>query len=658
MDSISKWVDEIKNTKIDSNDREVQYNKAFKNADNLGNDTLKTKYYSELSLAFLKLRDSLFFRKANNRTLEFAKTIKDSNILAAAHWDLGLFLKRNNVTDSAFYHYREAQQLYENLGKSSNSGSMMRNMAILQSDIRDYTGSEVSGIKALEILKPLNNHKQLYNTYNHLGIVANALGEYDRALDYHQQAKLHLNKLKNKDRYVYGHLNNVGSVYKEKGDYKKAIENFKIIVDNDSLKKQASSTYAFALNNLAESRMKLNDTVGIYKQLNEALKIRNSSEDLRGLSVTYHDLADYMLLREDTVKAMGYAEKAKEYSIKSDNNKRLLKTWQLMARLEPEKAVAYTQKYVTLNDSLQQVERRERNKFARIQFETEETEAENALLAKQRQMWIGIAVGVLALAFSIFVIISQRVKNQRLKFEQQQQESNQEIFNLLLAQGEKVEEGKKSEQKRISEELHDGVLGQLLGIRLILSSLNKKNDEETIEKRAEFIGQLQGVATEVRAISHALSDAAYQKIHNFTNAIHELVDSISASAQIACSFRYDDTLDWDSLQGEAKINIYRIVQESLQNCVKHAACDTILVNFENSDEKVVILIKDDGKGFNQQKGKKGIGLKNITSRIEKIKGTFSIESELGKGTKVVLEIPLEDNQNSIKEETTPLAKGA
>jgi len=119
-------------------------------------------------------------------------------------------------------------------------------------------------------------------------------------------------------------------------------------------------------------------------------------------------------------------------------NKLILETLQLYPLLDPENAQSYLKEYLVLNDSLQEEDRKIRNKFARIRFETNEFIAENQLLARQRQLWIGIAIGLFLLAILVLIIISQRAKNRNLRFQQQQQEANQEIFNLMLAQNQKL----------------------------------------------------------------------------------------------------------------------------------------------------------------------------------------------------------------------------
>jgi signal transduction histidine kinase len=244
----------------------------------------------------------------------------------------------------------------------------------------------------------------------------------------------------------------------------------------------------------------------------------------------------------------------------------------------------------------------------------------------------------------------QRIKNQRLRFQQQQQEANQEIFNLMLSQKQKLEEGKQTEQKRISEELHDGILGEMNGVRMILLGLNKKGDQSAIALREQAIEKLKEVQEEIRTISHELNDASYQKFNNFMISMEELLKSVCGPAELHYHFTYDEDMDWDQLEGTTKINLYRIVQESLQNCVKHAQADTVFISFETNEKNIVVSIQDNGKGFDPTFGRKGIGHKNIKSRIEKLKGKWQLKSAPGIGTTVLLEIPLEHISQEAKKE--------
>jgi signal transduction histidine kinase len=399
------------------------------------------------------------------------------------------------------------------------------------------------------------------------------------------------------------------------------------------------------LNNLGYSYLKMGQYDKLPNLFLEAIKIQDSINDLGGKSSGALKLAEYYLTQNDSSNALANLKIAKNLAFEVGNHKYVLNILKLLPRADPKNGSEYLQEYVALSDSLLLEERRIRDKFARIQFETDEFIAKNKVLTRENQLWTGIAAALLLLGLASYIIINQRVKNRTLRFRQQQQAKNQEVFNLMLAQGEKVEEGKKMEQKRVSEELHDGVLGKMLGARMMLIGLNKKMNPEAVAERAKAISILQGVEGEIRSISHELSHAAYQKIHNFILSVKDLIETTQIASKINIDLKYSDELDWDALGGEIKINLYRIVQESLQNSVKHAACENIHLSFFANETELIVNIIDDGKGFVQKRGKKGIGMRNMSSRIKKINGTWDINSKVGQGTTVIFIIPIVLNTN-------------
>jgi signal transduction histidine kinase len=423
------------------------------------------------------------------------------------------------------------------------------------------------------------------------------------------------------------------------GQYPKALEFFEKATSDKTLIETDPRLYGRALINRTYCRHKVGSDADLEQYFRQGVCILDSIGDWQGMAKGYYNGAEYFRDRNDTAQALSHAHKAMKYALESKNNKRLLETMELLVSLDPRNASEYTRAYIKLDDSLQMEERAIRDKFARIRFETNEFIAQNELLARQRQLWIGIAGGVFLLGLSFLIIIIQRIRNQKLRFQQQQQESNQEIFNLMLSQNQKIEEGKQSEQRRISEELHDGVLGEMNGIRMVLLGLNKKADEAAVNLRAQAITKLQQVQEEIRTISHELSDASYRKLHNFVVSLQELLKTMADAAGIAHEMTYDEDIDWDTMSAEMKINLYRIVQESLQNCVKHAQAGNISLNLHGNSKNIVITISDDGRGFSPQGGKKGIGHKNISSRIKKLNGVWEISSQPGKGTTVTIKVP-------------------
>ncbi len=135
------------------------------------------------------------------------------------------------------------------------------------------------------------------------------------------------------------------------------------------------------------------------------------------------------------------------------------------------------------------------------------------------------------------------------------------------------------------------------------------------------------------------SDAAYQKFSNFITSIQDLIKELGDSSGLNIQLNFDEGVDWDALSGDIKINLYRIVQESIQNVVKHAEASKVDLDFQSWDNMLKISISDDGRGFDTRKMKKGIGHRNIKSRVDKINGTWTIESTIGKGSDITVILP-------------------
>ncbi|APQ19138.1 tetratricopeptide repeat-containing sensor histidine kinase [Maribacter hydrothermalis] len=661
-DSISYYLNEGKNLDNSTDKKLIFLHKAYLSAIEANTDSLKGKYLSFLSLNFPWVQDSALYRKLNKQTIAINYKLKDSLALGNAYWDLGFFLENKSVKDSAFFYYSEAQKIFQYIDNKSSSGQLLLNMATIQMQIKDYTGGEATTIKAIEQFKLVNDYLQLHNAYNLLGIILGDLGDYKKSLSYYNDALFYLKKVSYSSIDEARIINNIGVIYRKNKQYPLAIENFKKVVTIDSILLKDPSLYGRALSNLATAKLYNKDTTGIKELFNETIKIKSKENEIGSLASTYYSLAEYNAYANDTIEAILNAKNAEKLSMGSSSNELLLETWQLLSLLEKENADEYFKKYTTLNDSLQKEERKIQNKFARIRFETDEFIAENVeltdekeVLSKQKQLWIGIAAGFFLLGLSIYIIINQRAKNQKLRFDQQQQANNQEIFNLMLTQKQKVDEVKRLEQKRISEELHDGVLGKMLGARMVLTGLNKRSTEEAIQEKTKALGSLQEIEHEIRSISHELSHSAYQKITNFTDSIDALLANHNKNMNIETFFHYNDDENWDSLEGAIKINVYRIIQETFQNAIKHANCSSFEITFYRNDDIFNVIMSDNGRGFNVNKGKKGIGLRNITSRINKLNGTFQVDSSENSGTTINLQIPLKkesyissDNNAQIK----------
>ena len=225
--------------------------------------------------------------------------------------------------------------------------------------------------------------------------------------------------------------------------------------------------------------------------------------------------------------------------------------------------------------------------------------------------------------------------------QQEQQKANEEIYQLMLDQQQKIEEGKNIEKQRISLDLHDSVMGKLTAVRLNLYVALVKNNLVDDLAFSKQIDEIQDVEKEIRSIAHDLNSNLFSDNANFIGIVKQLFNRIENHSQIHFNLHVSDALNWDLVSNTIKINLYRILQEALQNIEKYANAKQVAIVMTLSDaNEIEIEISDDGNGFDRSKKSFGIGLKNMKQRTEEIKGTFSIQSEIKKGTKISLTIPL------------------
>lgn len=224
---------------------------------------------------------------------------------------------------------------------------------------------------------------------------------------------------------------------------------------------------------------------------------------------------------------------------------------------------------------------------------------------------------------------------------QEQQKANEEIYELMFEQQTKIESAKADEKSRIAMELHDGILNNIYAVRLNLEFINKKSDDESIARRKEYIKALQNVETEIRGVSHDLSrNALFNQDQSFESMLQFMIKSQKNNFDTEFEAELDPEIDWEAMSNVCKVNVYRIIQETLQNINKYSQAKRACVNVAKDDGNVSISVSDDGIGFDPEKAKGGIGLKNLRKRAEALSGTLSISSEPGKGAKVEVLFPV------------------
>lgn len=624
-------------------------------AERHSSDYLKIKSYLELSSIYFEINanyqhnhlkaaySNAMFLNDNNKAVRLASRINDTVSLANANKNLGYYYFDRTI-DSAYYYNNKAEKLYRSLNDYFNTAVVLLDIALLQQDEKDYTGSEITSIQGISLLDKLEETNEVirYKSYfyNNLGILYKELSQFEESIRYNLEAIDLKRRLKgNNVILIDNQKNNLANVYKSSKNYDLAIKYYNEIFENKNLRNERPGFYAMALDNYAHTRFLSKNYERLPELFLEALRICDSIGDTYKTIVIHQHLAKYYNFRKQKDSAKYHAYRAKEIAYPNYTND-LLESYSVIAEIEEDSiAVKYFDQYIKLNDSIIKNERAIRDKFTRIQYETDKIEEENIKITRER-MWLLVTSIVLVMSsILLYIVISQRNKNKELKFIQKQQEANEEIYNLMLNQNESVEEARVLEKKRISQELHDGVLGRLFGARLSLDSLNRGTTADAIKTRSQYINELQTIEQDIRKVSHELN-TDFVAGSGFVDIINTLVETQTAVYKLKYHIEHDGAINWDEVSNKNKIHIYRIVQETLHNIYKHANAQMVQISFKLKNNVICLRIEDNGSGFDTNKTKSGIGLKNINSRIKEINGKLSITSEKQIGTIIKINMPI------------------
>lgn len=575
--------------------------------------------------------------------LNRATIVNDSSNIAAGFNLLGKYYLDFSKNDSSFIYFVKAEKIYIKQRNNNKLGDINLNKAFIYLYENDYPNCEVSASKALlNIVFNGKNQRKKYDAYNLIGISSNELKKYDKAIEYHLKAL----KVANNSLYQTSPIlittsqNNLGVVYQNINDNKKAINFFQQALAKKGLENISPDLYAMLLDNLAYSKFKIGDNSELPNLFFTSLKIREKNHLNSGVVVNKIHLSEYFSALNDTVNSKKFAFEAlvlaKSINIKGD----ILASLNQLSSVDKVKSSIYSKEYIEISDSLQLEERNSKDKFARIQFETDEIIQEKDILEDRNRNLLYVFIFTVILASLLFIVRAQRTRTRELLYKQTQQKANEEIFNLMMSQQAIIDESRSKEKKRLARDLHDGVLGRMFGLRMNLDSLNNKNDEDTVNRRLELLNELKTIEQDIREISHDLNREKQELINNFVSLVHNLLEEQQASYQVKLSYSIDNNVNWDKINNSIKINMYRMLQEGLQNINKYANAKNSTVEIKADEENIYLKIKDDGIGFDVNKKSKGIGVQNMISRTHECQGTIDIKSEKDNGTQIIITIPI------------------
>ena len=306
------------------------------------------------------------------------------------------------------------------------------------------------------------------------------------------------------------------------------------------------------------------------------------------------------------------------------------------------KALSLYKQYYEANDSLQNEETRKITLDLDKKYETEKKE--NQLLlqhsAIRQKNTLNYILAGSTVSLLLISLLTYRTFGQKRKL-QEQKIIDLEKEKLLLAT-QSILKGQEDERSRMAKDLHDGLGGLLSGVKLQLGAMkgNLILSEEMGKTFNNALGKLDESISEMRRVAHNMMPEALMKL-GLQQALQDYCDGLSESQL----FKIDGEFYGleQRMEPSVEIVIYRIVQELLNNAVKHSGASTILAQVMRQQNNLTITVEDNGLGFNKETVMQGAGLKNIQSRVDYLKGQLDIQTTPGSGTSVHIDCTIEDN---------------
>lgn len=546
----------------------------------------------------------------NLQSVELAKQIHDSMYIAKTLFNVGTSYKLMDDYENAVHYYEEGKKVFALIG---------------------VTGNEA---QSNDILQGL--YQQMH--------------QFNKGIEYGEKA-VAKSRIDNDSSWLCSSLNNLGLNYLGAKRYKKAQEVFEeglAIAIKTGNKTMQAALYL----NLADVRFEQGDMGELSKYYYKVLELSAGLEQyentviaLKGLSFEYQYRRDYVTAKKLADSAMQIAKKygyrvqqGKLYSHLSN----LAYSMQDMKLAEQYAKMSGMIQDSILNEAVEKSVQDAETKYATRQKEEHikrlEDEKRLQQLAIRQKNLLNIILVVTAVALVALALLIYRTYRNRQRLQLQRIQELEKEKQLTATEA--VLKGEEKERLRLAKDLHDGLGGMLSGIKYSLSTM-KGNLYMSADNALAFersIDMLDSSIQEMRRIAHNMMPEALVKF-GLEVALKDLCHDINASGAIRVDAAFLG-MQVAVIDHTTSITIYRIVQELLNNSIKHAAARHAIVQLTKQHGQLTITVEDDGKGFDTAilRQTRGAGWSNILNRVEFLKGKLDVNAQPGKGTSVLIEL--------------------
>ena len=530
-----------------------------------------------------------------NKSLTIRKALKDSVGIAGLYSKIGISYQQTSALDSALFYNNQSLRIYESLG-------MKRHLVINQNNIANIYQNLNQFDKALEMHQAIlaereksNRPAELAESYVNIGNVYQKLNDFESSKKYYNKA-IELSEKHNLIRNLSILYNNYGNIYKEEAKMELALE-----------------YYQKAYN--------------IRKQLNDAYGLSSVTGNL---GVLYFEAARFKTAEPYLHESLFLAKKfdAKELELSAYKVLLMLKAY----IKQPDSTIYYQKKYETLDNLIRNENVTKQIVEIETKYETEKKEKEiirQRLAIKNKNLYAIIITSVLL----IIIIISYALyKKQQYKRKQLQREIHLKDALVKIQTQNRLQE----QRLRISRDLHDNIGSQLTFIISSIDNLKfitKDANDKLKDKLSSISSFTSDTIFQLRDTIWAMnkSEITIEDLQTRIMSFIEKAKTASEDIHFNVDVSVNDEITFTSVNG---IHIFRVIQEAINNSIKYANADKILVKIKENKNNISFTIYDNGQGFDKKEITLGNGLLNMEKRIEELEGKLNITSSKEKGTNI------------------------
>ncbi|MBL7813544.1 MAG: sensor histidine kinase [Saprospiraceae bacterium] len=534
--------------------------------------------------------------------LELIKNKNYPHIKAEIIENLAYSYYRNGELEKAIELNFETLQIAQNLKDERLSALAFHNLGLVFTDKEEYEKAIAYLKKAVQINEKLANKQSLAANLNPLGGVYFSLEKYDSALIFFKQS-FNINKELKREVGQGIASSNIGAIYYMKGDYDAAINSYQTAL-NIQLKLQTESNLPVSMSNLGEAYIAKGN-------FTEGLKLYD--------------------------QAMFYVERAKEYNFRSEMYKMYADAY--VKKGDYKLAYDYFVKFKMAKDSL--AKKKYNKNVAEIETKYESAKKDKEIAEqkaqnfRQRTWFIALLVGLGLLIILAYLFYNRRQMRQKASFDAALIREQQLGLNAVI-------EAQELERQRIAKELHDGIAQELVALKLGFDKLGKKIKTIAPEETPQYERlktQLDESCTEVRNIAHVMLPPTLET-SGLVLALEMLLRNSLEQNDIQTEFEHFDMPD--SLEKKKELGLYRIAQELINNIIKHAHANKVILQLYKTGNQLIMRMEDNGLGFDFDAVRQAdsLGLLNILSRVSNLGGSFSSEKGVKLGTISTVRVPL------------------